>query len=96
MAQSWPWGCQIAVEKEKIVIQRVFFCKYIIEFVGLYKLIGEPPRSSDDYYITLQKQKQWILLVVLTLTDTKFLDCHVHSSSSIFNNFLGLQFPKQI
>ena len=95
MAQSWPWSSQIAVKKEKNVNSESSFVNMLLNLF-LYKLIGEPLRSFDDYHITLQKQKRWILLVVLKLTHTTILDYQLHSSSSIFNNCLGLQFPKQM
>ena len=39
-------------------IQRTFFCKYIIEFISLYKLNGQSLRSFNDYlYYFIEAEK---------------------------------------
>ena len=93
MAQSWPWSSQIAVKKEKNVNSESSFVNMLLNLF-LYKLIGEPLRSFDDYHITLQKKK---LDIISSFKSDTYSNSKLPCSFIIqyFDDLLDLQFPKQ-
>ena len=77
-------------------IHKFFGNNMLIQVIGLYKLSRQLLRSFYDYlYCFIEAKEADIVANFLTSMHTAILDCLLHWSS-IFYNFLGLQFPKQI